>query len=160
MSTGVIVARFQTYRLHSGHMHLIDEVIKKCKKLVIVLWEKSTPDENNILPVWIRSGMLMEFFMKNYGRDLDYIIHQMTSTVNMKPSDHLDDILKIYNDITLYGSRDSFLSIYEGKHKCELIPEFSGVSGTQQRESMTITNTEDFRKGILYGFKLTKKSEK
>lgn len=157
MSTGVIVARFQTFSLHAGHIHLIDTVIKKCKKLVIVLWEKTTPDEHNILPAWIRSGMLMDFFMKRYGPDLDYIIHQLSDSVNMTTSEHLDDILKLYNDVTLYGSRDSFISVYTGKHKSELIPEFFGISGTSQRESMTITNTEEFRKGMIYGYRLSKK---
>lgn len=161
MSTGVIVARFQVYSLHPGHIHLIDTVIKKCKKLVIVLGKKTVPDENNILPGYIRGGMLMEYLVKTYGSSLDFMIHSITDHIEDKTwSEKLDDLVSLYSDITMYGSRDSFLSFYNGKHKAEIIPELVGLSGTQQRETMTIVNNEDFRKGMIEGFKLSKKTLK
>ena len=161
MKTGVIIARFQVSSLHKGHIHLIEEVIKKCDKLVIVLGSPSIPNDRNILPMWVRGGMIQDF-MNEYYPGFDFMIHEIRDHhENSNWSKSLDNILSLYKEITLYGSRDSFISFYDGEHKHTYvsIPELVGVSGTNDRENMNYTNNEDFRKGIFLGYKLFKLSK-
>ena len=39
MNIGVIIGRFQNYRLHEGYKYLIEEVLKKEEKLIIIIGE-------------------------------------------------------------------------------------------------------------------------
>jgi len=150
MTTGVIVARFQSYRLHKGHVHLIDEVIKKCNQLVICLGTTSTINERNILPFHVRKEMILELYPSA-------IIHEIEDhREDLSWSKNLDSILDAYENVTLYGSRDSFISLYSGKFNYVSIPELSGMSATNERENMNIINNEDFRKGFIIGYKLSK----
>lgn len=151
MRTGAIVARFQVPALHKGHIHLIDTVLEKCDKLIVILGTKSIPDERNILSFRIRSEMLFELY--------PYLtIHEIRDhREDDEWSAHLDLLLDQYENVTLYGSRDSFIKFYVGRYSYQSIPELANLSGTQERESMIIDNNVDFRKGVIHGFNLFKK---
>ena len=148
---GAIVARFQVSSLHEGHIHLIDSVKKECGELVILLGEPSNPNERNPLSFNIRKQMILEkypsthiFKIKDHHEDSIW-------------SENLDKILETFGDITLFGSRDSFISFYTGKFPYKEIPELVGFSGTDTRNKILdfndpTINNEYFRMGIIYGF--------
>jgi bifunctional NMN adenylyltransferase/nudix hydrolase len=54
--------------------------------------------------------------------------------------------------VALYGSRDSFIPFYSGKHKVVELEDSLGLSGTKIRASLSdeIRSNEDFRRGVLY----------
>lgn len=150
MKTGVIVGRFQNAGLHNGHIHLIDTVIKKCNKLVIILPDSEKLNARNPLPGWIRATMIRDFLSTTY-KGLDFMILCSTSN-GTDLSIRVDKLISEYPNITIYGSRDSFISFYNGVHQCEIIPELDGVSATSDRQQLLYENTESFRKGIIYTF--------
>lgn len=159
MRTGAIVARFQVASLHKGHLHLIDRVKEKCDKLVILLGEPELPNKRNPLPFEIRKQMIMEAYP-------DAIFYQIRDHHEDKTwSENLDKILSQHENVTLFGSRDSFSSFYTGTFPYEAISELEGFNGTETREkilSLTDTkmNTESFRQGIIYGYNLRTEIEK
>jgi bifunctional NMN adenylyltransferase/nudix hydrolase len=57
-----------------------------------------------------------------------------------------------YDDIVLYGSRDSFLLSYSGKHKIDYYVSVINASATEKRKLLknAIVNSTDFRHGIIY----------
>jgi bifunctional NMN adenylyltransferase/nudix hydrolase len=57
-----------------------------------------------------------------------------------------------FDDITIYGSRDSFLSHYLGKHKTDYYVTPIVASATERRIYLkkTVLPTPDFRHGIIY----------
>ncbi len=153
-SVGIIVGRFQVPSLHEGHRGIIEEVLEKHEKVVIILGVapiKAT--KNNPLDFKARQKMIETAFpdvdvvyVKDnpddhaWAKDLDTIIEQACPP--MKP-------------ITLYGSRDSFIDSYKkagGRFNTkELIPKFI-VSGSQERDlaSLKVKETEDFRRGVAW----------
>lgn len=152
MKTGAIVARFQVGELHAGHHHLIQSVYKKSDQVVICLGEPAFRDEKNILPFEIRRGMILE----TYPGAKIYKIRDHRES-NELWSGNLDMILNEFENVTLYGSRDSFNSFYTGKYPYEEIPELVGFNGTLERNKMLAAipnNTPDYRKGLIKGYHL------
>jgi len=87
----------------------------------------------------------------------DLTIVYIKDTKNDKQwSKNLDEVISTHvpptSKITLYGSRDSFISYYTGKYNTmELIQE-SYVSGTEDRinNSYSVSDSKDFRKGVIW----------
>ncbi len=69
-------------------------------------------------------------------------------------SENLDNILSrnAYENITLYGSRNSFLSCYSGKYPTEIYQDTISISATDIRKKIARPRnvTSDFLKGIIY----------
>lgn len=150
---GVIVGRFQTPRLTEAHIDLIETVCKKHAKVIIFLGlSPIVATKNNPLDYEARKRMIQERF-----NDVTILY------VNDNPSDevwsaNLDRMLADSHltgpskSITLYGSRDSFLKGYHGKHNTEeLIPETT-VSATELRRisGNRVKGTVDFREGVIW----------
>jgi len=153
---GAIVARFQVHKLHEGHIHLIDSVYKKCDEVIIMLGTPSKPNERNILSYDIRKQMVLEMYPKAF------VVKIIDHNEDDLWSQHLDDLLTGFaqsGEVTLFGSRDSFKSLYTGKYPYEHVSEKEGLSGTASREE--VINLQDyskvderFRAGIIHGFNL------
>lgn len=148
MTTGAIVARFQVPYLHTGHIHLLNEVWSRSDKLLIILGSKTTPDERNILPFEVRIEMIRDSYpfahfeqIKDHREDDHW-------------TEHLDQILYMYPNTTLYGSRDCFIKHYKGKFPFIEIPEVRGFSGTTVRSEMKVVNNAYYRMGLINGFNL------
>lgn len=161
MKTGVIVARFQVPYLHEGHLHLIDEVRSKSDKVVFCLGEPLVPDIRNPLPYAYRVLMICDMFGENDGSLASWLsFHKIVDHHDDSEwSNHLDAILDNYENVTLYGSRDSFKEFYTGKYPVEIIPEIPSMSGTQIRE-MVYKNSDSnrWRSGYIAGVQDTLKN--
>lgn len=159
---GVIVARFQINMLTAGHIALIGHVRYNNDGILIVL---GSPDvsftDKNPLPYEVRMKMLRDSGYKGpitqvkdnrddsqWSEDLDKAISEYVIETEGK-------IGKV--NVTLYGSRDSFIPHYTGKYKTEIfqpLDNISKVSATKQRKKIAILNqhmnNSAFRRGIIY----------
>ena len=145
---GVIPGRFQVVKLHEGHRHLIDEVLKEHDHVLIVLGETGgQPTSSDPLDVETRTNMIMKAYPGIIVRSL------RDCPSNDSWSKRLDElILSVSNDAVLYGSRDCFSNCYTGSFPFAEVPELPNVSGTQDRERLLKKRplSMDFRKGIVY----------
>jgi len=155
-SVGVIVGRFQTAELTTGHIHLISEVLKRHSTVVIFIGcSPLILSQRNPLPYICREHMIREMFPTvschpivdlkpaepgqddtKWNRSLDKKIHEIIP----------------YGEVILYGSRDSFLKTYKGNFKSIVIEESPCAPATHNREETAKTpiDSADFRKGIIW----------
>jgi len=149
-SVGVIVGRFQVDDLHEGHLSLINRVKKKHRKIVIFLGV--TPvlsSKRNPLDFESRKNMIESQF------DDVTVIPLPDMSSNELWSRTLDTrIAEIHPNslILLYGSRDSFIEHYTGKHSTYELQSIVTVAGSQIREDILSNNytSKDFRAGNIY----------
>lgn len=154
ISVGVIVGRFQTPELTNGHKQLIAEVLTK-HQLVIVFVGNSPLllSKRNPLPYIVREQMIRTTFPTISVHPLQDC--KVKDDNDRRWDNQLDNRIKElapYANITLYGSRDSFLQTYKGIHKKEIIVEAKSPSGTEMRLAcaMAPINSSDFRRGIIF----------
>lgn len=148
---GVIIARFQVPELHPVHIELIDTVLEHHKKVIIFLAVPVIEQtKRNPLDFSTRKMMIQTAYPnitilpirdqrdnKTWSFKLDEKISEPFG--NRKP--------------LLYGSRDSFIPYYHGRHQTvELIGNNMDISGTAIREDVSkqIIDSADFRRGIIY----------
>lgn len=147
---GVIIGRFQTHKLHDAHKDLIDTVIKKHDRVIIFLGVNSIPfTKNNPLDFGTRQKMINEIYpniiilpIKDCKFDTDWC-----KSLDQK-------IREVYplGTVTLYGSRDSFISHYKGLFNTVELEQEVFVSATEIREELKnkIMGSSDFRAGCIY----------
>lgn len=166
---GVIVGRFQTPRLHEAHLDLIKTVCERHPRTIIVLGlSPIVATRNNPLDLEARRKMIQDTLAEEDAKRVELKLPKLYENVaiayiNDNQSDtawsaNLDRLLAephlvgINKTVTLYGSRDSFLKCYHGKHKCEeLVPETT-VSATEMRKlsGNRVKATADFREGVVW----------
>lgn len=148
---GVIVGRFHVSELTQGHCDLFDSVIARHQKVLCLIGLapiKAT--KNNPLDYEARRRMIVE----KYPNLIIYYIKDHPS--NETWSRNLDNIISDHIPpgarATLYGSRDSFISFYSGKHETKELQQQSYVSGTKDRTNIAYEagNSVDFRKGAIW----------
>ena len=147
---GVVVSRFQVKDLHEGQLMLIDDVLKNHRKVILFLGISITPaDNSNPMDFATRKAMVQTIYP-----DL-VILPLLDIRDDFKWSQSLDRMIGLpfgEQPAVLYGSRDSFLPHYMGKHETiEFVPEIV-ASGTEQRKQVvhTVLPTSDFRAGVMY----------
>lgn len=150
MTTGIIIARFQTHYLHNGHLALIQYVKEKNDRTIVFIGTtQSRLTKGNPLNFQVRKMMVLDAFTSVEVYELP----------DHKYNDNWSDVLdnKInelcgVGRVTLYGSRDSFIKSYAGKYSTEIFPEIPNISSTNIRASVfdSVRNTSDFRAGIIY----------
>ncbi len=152
MKTAVIIARFQTPYLHEGHNHLIQEVQTNHSKVVIVLGTAPlVGSPRNPFDYHTREKMIKSSFP-------DVIVLPLPD----EPSDdswsqNLDHLLGNTfsgEHFLLYGSRDSFIQYYLGKHETTELPAHGDYNATEIRAKYAnmVLDSADFRAGILYAY--------
>jgi len=148
--TAVIIARFQTPFLHDGHTHLIDQVMAKHNKVVVVL---------GVSPVKSSKRNPYDFHTREKMIKASYpnllILPLADNASDSYWSNALDQLLgqTFPNEsFVLFGSRDSFLTHYNGKLLAEPLPAHEAPTGTDIREfySDDVKSSQDFRLGINY----------
>lgn len=146
----IVPVRFQNSYLHEGHQKLIDFAQKNSDRVIIVLGDSPTRlTTNNPLSFEIRKAMVMEQFPRVE------IVHLPDYKYDDVWSKKLDDLIKLKtissNEITLYGSRDSFIKCYTGIYNTHEV-NVDGLSATLLRSlaHKKIENNENWRKGIIY----------
>ncbi len=147
---GVVIARFQTPRLHRGHTHVLDVAEQNSDILCVLLGDHGgAPTDRDPLDFGIRKSMLLEVFPHAIVLRLNDCIS------NEAWSQHVDQLVQKQfpeGEITLYGSRDSFIAGYSGTLEIFNVDEVEAPSATDLRnkECLLQRNNEDFRAGIVY----------
>lgn len=149
--TGVIVARFQVAELHDEHRALINTVKERCKNVIIFLGLAAVAhSRNNPLDFQSRKKMLL----KEYP---DIEVHYVKDVrSDIKWSQFLDaqirDMVPPTHSVGLFGSRDSFVSHYNGSFYTVELEAERYVSGTEQRDriSRDVRNSMEFRAGQIF----------
>lgn len=147
-SLGVIIGRFQVAELHAGHKHLISHAEEKSGVVMILLGtSEAVPSTKNPLSFVARKRMVLESF----PNVLVYEIKDHPS--NEVWSQSVDKTIELSfptAEVTLYGSRDSFMSYYSGKHPVTVIPEIPNISGTLMRKiGEKPVHEKSFRLGMI-----------
>lgn len=147
---GVIVARYQVDEIHEGQKRLIDYICSQHKKVILFLGVGRGQG--------VRANA-MDFATRKMMVQTDYpditILPQLDQKLDEVWSKNLDDqIALVYGQKStlLYGSRNSFIPHYKGKHETtELAPTIE-VSGTEIRKRIAseVVNNKSFRAGIIY----------
>lgn len=177
IKVGVIVGRFQLPRLHEGYKNLINEVLKLSDKVLILVGQSPVKfSENYPLPFnIIKNNIIIEYLSvsENYFNDIlpDIEILPIYDKPVEKDYDPwtsgLDNFLDSkYNsteyDVTLYGSKKSFLEKYDGVYNSTIlehifIEELSdSIIRNDIGKSDLYTDYEkssNFNKGIIYCIK-------
>jgi bifunctional NMN adenylyltransferase/nudix hydrolase len=150
---GVLIGRFQVHELHEAHKALINHVISNHRKVIIFLGVSAiVGTKRNPLDFATRKSMLDQ----TYGEKINAIlpIHDNRSDENWSKEidKRIKEVFHIGN-VTLYGSRDSFIPHYKGVHKTHELESKTFVSGTTNRKlvSQSILSTPEFRAGVIYG---------
>jgi bifunctional NMN adenylyltransferase/nudix hydrolase len=149
---GVIIGRFQCDNLHDGHKGLIEYVLDRHERVVIFLGMSNLKcTKNNPLDFEARKQMIDKEFKDRV--EVHYVKDQMQDD---KWSNFLDekikDLLGPMHKATLYGSRDSFISHYQGVFETiELVPD-TIVSATDLRKKLSIKAkaSTNFRQGVIW----------
>jgi bifunctional NMN adenylyltransferase/nudix hydrolase len=150
-SIGCIIARFQVHKLHPSQRELVEDVCKNHKKVILFL---------GIPPIHRPETDPLDFATRKAMLQNDYpnviILPVKDNRDDNKWSKNIDEQIDMtFNGgkALLYGSRDSFIPHYHGKHQTvELITD-TFYSGTEVRKEVTreILGSSDFRAGVIYG---------
>ena len=151
---GVLVARFQTYKLTDGHTHLLNAVLSKHEKVLLFLGVAPTKGtRRNPLPFKVRKLMMLGSYPKDKYPNLeildinDVYNNEVWSEILDKK---IEEKAKGLSPI-LYGSRDSFCKNYTGKFPTVTLASAKSLSGTEFREATVaeLLQDENFRRGWI-----------
>jgi hypothetical protein len=155
---GVIIGRFQVPFLHAGHKHLISHVMSRNDHVLLLIGDSPTRDIRNPLDFETRVKMFTRYQNnpKQYFR-IDRLLDFPGDDISWSQRvDILIDVNRFYgvrrSDVTIYGSRDSFIPHYKGAYKVEEIPaDSTAPSGTELRAAChSSSHTSEFRRGVIY----------
>ena len=148
---GVIVARFQVPALSNGHRHIIDHVLRRRENVLIVLgahggertdYDPLTFDE--------RADMVRSEYPSAPIRIVKLRDHPFSTD---RWSMWLDELIaKEYGDrdALLYGSRNSFRTVYTGKYGTEFVESCPSLSGSEIRTKLAFSSQLSAREAIIY----------
>lgn len=152
---GVIVGRFQCPDLHPGHHFLINHAVKMHDNVLVVIG--CSP-----LPLTVRNPMDYETraLMISAAYPNVTVVKLEDCPTNEIWSEKLDGLVEANfasADAILYGSRDSFIPHYRGKHKCITVrapKSIKELTATNLRNQITAVDSKSFRAGLIYASKM------
>lgn len=152
---GVIVGRFQVAELHDGHKQLIETVINRHRRVLILIGVSPTlGTKNSPLDYASRCGLFYEYWVR-YNEKI--IIGSLSDVPgdDLAWSAELDSQIRAIfpmGSVCLYGGRDSFINYYHGKFDSHEFGIISNAEGKQIRGEWgkKIINSVDFRAGQIY----------
>lgn len=148
MSVGVVIARLQAPNITIAQKKLLEEASKNNHLLVLIGVPRLLSTKKNSLDFATRKMMVESLFPKA----ICLPIYDMWSDKHWsKQVDKL--ILSMFffdKNIKLYHGRDSFKKHYEGSLPTYEVETIAHVNATSFREAVTVENSEDFRKGVIY----------
>lgn len=149
-SVGVVIARFQTPTLTKPHQDLL-ELARHQHPYVLVLLgvARTPPSARNPMDFLTRAEMVRDFD-PNF-----FILPLKDCRTDEEWSEQIDGILSATfpgTPATLYGSRDSFIPHYKGKHSTENVRLIYTGCASDLREDIRAKprTSEDFRAGVIY----------
>lgn len=147
----IIVGRYQTFQLHAEQIRMIDEVIKRHSHTIIVLGNSLMRGTiANPLDFRARKTMIHEKFPKV---EIFYI--NDVPKDNTLWSNNLDKLIKeninSNQSVAIYGSKDTFISKYNGKFATFEFEASSFVSADELRRQAVsnYTPNEQYRAGVV-----------
>jgi bifunctional NMN adenylyltransferase/nudix hydrolase len=154
MKVGVVIGRFQISELHEGHRKLLEAVIKDNDMLLVLLGCPSLGVSSHDPIDYLPRHQMITTLCENV------IIAPIFDTVSDTAwSSTVDSLIFGFfpgvtrENITLYGGRDSFISLYTGRNKTRAL-DFgdSDPCASDIRDKITAmpVPTPDFRKGMIY----------
>lgn len=146
---GVIIGRFQVHNLHHEHLKLIETVFDNHDKVIIFLGTTTAINTKKNPLDFITRKLMVE---KECAAIILPLPDCKSDLIWSKNIDIRISEVFPNKEATLYGSRDSFIPYYKGKHKtCELEPEsYISATGIRDKISKKILSSADFRAGIIY----------
>lgn len=147
---GVAVGRFQIDELHEGHIAMLNTIMHNHKKVIIFLGVSvGEGGHKNPLDFQTREMMIKEFYPSAI------VLPMMDNRLDDVWSRNLDTLIDLTfgEPAILYGSRDSFLPHYSGKHETIELMQLEKYNGTEQRKLIAnlSISSRDFRRGIIKG---------
>lgn len=153
---GVIIGRFQVDNLHDGHKQLINEVLNRHDRVLILLGTTQIlSTKNNPLDFISRKLMIeSEFPQVIVSNIMDYPVSNKIWSSNVDTK--IKEIFPV-GSVLLYGSRDSFISSYVGRFDCVELDSVYTATGTEIREKIRrgIFDNSSFRAGQIYALSNT-----
>lgn len=154
MKTAIIPARFQNGYLHDAHVKLIKHAMDNNERVIVFAGQPETRlTTNNPLPFEARKKMILELFDIEVFPMPDF----KYDDIWVKELDKRIDNIARGEEITLYGSRDSFINCYEqngGYFKVEMVHDIviENLSSSVLRQvtHKEIKNGNSWREGIVF----------
>ncbi len=151
---GVIIGRFQIHELHSEHQKVIEHVLDRHDKVIVLLGiSQSIHTRRNPLDFVSRKMMLEEL----YGDRISAILPLHDKKSNARWAKQVDTkVREIFpmGSAVLYGSRDSFIPFYTpyGSFNCIELEAEQKVSASEIRKSVKnrALRSKEFRAGMIY----------
>lgn len=148
---GVVIGRFQVDDLHAGHRDLLNSVASSHNRLIIIIGlSQCKCTANNPLDYEARRAMIQEQYP---DATIMYITDIHDDVLWSEDLDKLiDNLIGPEQSVCLYGSRDSFIPYYHGKHSTKELVQETYYSGSAVRKQLSIRprNTRDFRVGAIW----------
>jgi bifunctional NMN adenylyltransferase/nudix hydrolase len=151
-TTAVLIARFQTPYLHTGHRSLLDAIVAKHHKVVVVLGVSPVKgSKRNPYDFYTRERMLKKTYPQLF------VLPLADHASDAAWSASLDELLNSSfpsETFTLYGGRDSFIPYYSGTLPVQELPAQGEASATGIRSQCAdqVLDSDDFRLGINYAY--------
>ena len=147
----VVIGRFQTSELHDGHVELFESVVNRHEKTICILGLSAVKaTKNNPLDFTTRSKMIKEKFPNidvYYNKDLP---------CDKLWSKRIDEVIETHvpfeAEVTLYGSRDSFIKSYSGKYNTQELLQKTFISSTEVRKKVSFNSnySKEFSEGVIW----------
>jgi bifunctional NMN adenylyltransferase/nudix hydrolase len=148
---GVMIGRFQTPYLHEGHVGVLDKISEMHSNVVIFLGiPRIQNTKRNPLDFATRRKLIQE-------KCPEAIIMALPDhRSDEKWSENVDNVLSTIfpeKEAILYGSRDSFMAHYHGKHKTQMLEAIESHNATDIRANAAseVLDSDEFRAGVIYG---------
>jgi len=147
---GVIIGRFQVHQLHEAHIELIETVNKKHDRTLIFIGLSPLRNTTrNPMDFNTRRKMILESFPQV---EVYYIEdHRSDEVWSANLDREITKWLKPHQTVTLYGSRDSFISSYHGRYQTVELQSSKIISGSEirRRISNSFEKDKSYRAGVI-----------
>lgn len=147
----MIIGRFQVDQIHEGHKTLIDNVVARHRKVIILLGISPLANSmTNPLDFESRKQMIVSAYPQVtvlYVKDVN------NDGLWSKNVDYtLNDVLGPNQTALLYGSRDSFIKHYSGVWDTYELPDGQAKTGTEIRAEIgrEARDSADWRAGVIW----------
>lgn len=156
---GVVIGRFQVPKLHPGHRHLFNEVMKRHRQIIVLVGCSAVgaPTDRDPMHFEPRRDMLAAELEPAAGWVFHY--HPITDM----PDDALwstqvDTVINTVRHTTrfpgsavrLYCSRAGFVDHYRGEHEVVYLSPLVEASGTESRANVVVpTGSINYRAGLI-----------
>lgn len=149
---GVIVGRFQVPELHEAHASLIEHVCQEHDKVVVFLGlSPLMVTRENPLDFEARKQMILQAFP---DVTVLYIRDQWSDKLWTRQLDRMvGDLVTPSQSVVLYGGRDSFVNLYDGRYPVRELEQDVWVSGSVIRKAVSqksVKKSADFRAGVVW----------